>query len=291
MLLVDRLRQPVQLMFVTKRKSAYKERHHFHPFVELYYVHEGVGQIIVDQRVYEAAPGTLLYYRPFQPHYQQLLISEATPYIRSQFQYDPAYLSAFLQLFPELNRFHDRLLHAHGLLHVQQGPRMAELDHYIRDTQAVFDADPEHDSLERRTLFLLSLLQRMQPLWQEGEQGEETVASSSPLVVRVLEWIDAHYGEPFELEALAAAVHLSPKYLSGLFRKTTGKTITEFLTVRRLKQAAQLLQTTELTVQEISARVGYANCAHFCQMFKQHMALTPSQFRSRPLVPQAEATE
>src|SRR5690606_700262 len=133
-----------------------------------------------------------------------------------------------------------------------------------RETRRWFCDYGEGDDLEQPALFLLSLFKRIQPLWQFDDSTDSRQPVSDPFVVRVLEWIDEHHDEPFQLETLAKAVHLSPKYLSNLFRKTTGKTITDFLTIRRLKHASQLLQTTTLTVQEVSERSGYTNCSHFC---------------------------
>lgn len=286
MLFVDTLRRPIELLFVADRGGPYQEVFHFHPFAELFYVHEGSGQVIVDQRIYEAGPGTLLYFRPFQPHYMQMKIGPGRPYIRSLFRYNPAYLADYARPFPALRRFHEELSGSPALLHVQQGAGFAELDGFLRDAERLFRSDPADGGLEQSTVFMLSLLQRIRPLWQsvDGETSRQPVPH--PFIVEVLEWIETHYGEPFQLEALARAVHLSPNYLSNLFRKTTGKTITDFLTVRRLKHASQLLQTTSLPVQEISERAGYTNCSYFCHMFKKHVGKTPSEFREQPLTPE-----
>jgi AraC-like DNA-binding protein len=285
MLFVDTLRRPIELLFVADRGAPYKEVFHFHPFVELFYVHEGSGQVIVDQRVYEAGPGTLLFFRPFQPHYQQMQIKPEQPYIRSLFRYNPGYFAEYLKPFPALYRFHDELSRSAEVLHVQQGPVFAQLDGFIRDARLWFGAHYANGDLEQNALFLLSLFQRIQPLWQFGGSTAMRQPTSDPFVVRVLEWIDEHHGEPFQLETLAKAVHLSPKYLSNLFRKTTGKTITDFLTIRRLKHASQLLQTTALSVQEVSERSGFSNCSYFCHTFRKYAGMTPGQFRSQPLVP------
>ncbi|RKN86069.1 AraC family transcriptional regulator [Paenibacillus ginsengarvi] len=285
MLFIDTLPRPIDLLFVADRGGPYQEVFHFHPFVELFYIHEGRGQVIVDQRVYEVGPGTLLFFRPFQPHYQQMQIKPSQPYIRSLFRYDPGYFVEFLKPFPTLYRFHDSLSRSAEVLHVQMSPVFAQLDGFIRDTRQWFCDYGEGDDLEQPTLFLLSLFKRIQPLWQFEDMTDSRQPASDPFIVRVLEWIDEHHGEPFQLETLAKAVHLSPKYLSNLFRKTTGKTITDFLTIRRLKSASQLLQTTTLTVQEVSERAGYTNCSHFCHTFRKYVGMTPGEFRARPLAP------
>ncbi|MDF2725853.1 MAG: AraC family transcriptional regulator [Paenibacillus sp.] len=282
MLFLDTLRRPVELQLVVDRAVPYKEKFHFHAGVEIFYIHEGAGHVIVEQHMYEIKSGTLLFFRPFQPHYQQMEISPEQPFVRSLFKYKPDYLSDYLKPFPKLHKFHDYLCHSDSVLQIQQNLAPDQLDSFIRSFDQRFKARPVSDELERSTLFLLALFQFIQPLWESyDDESKRHSSTTHPFVVSILKWIDEHYQQPFELEALSPIVHLSPNHISYLFHKTTGKTITEFLTIRRIKQATMLLQTTALPIQEIGERSGYPDFPYFCQTFKKHMGMTPSRFRSQ----------
>ncbi|MNY49646.1 Bifunctional transcriptional activator/DNA repair enzyme AdaA [compost metagenome] len=102
---------------------------------------------------------------------------------------------------------------------------------------------------------------------------------SSSTAERMLAWIEAHYMEPFKLDELASAVHLSPNHVSTTFHQSIGSTITEYLTARRIRQACWLLRTTDLSVQDIGEAVGLSNFSYFCQLFKKHVGFTPYKFK------------
>lgn len=282
MLFADTLKRPIELQLVVDRAAPYQEVFHFHPGAEIFYIHEGKGQVIVGQQLYEVKSGTLLFFRPFQPHYQQMEIGADQPYVRSLFKFSPEYFSGLVKPFPTLVQFHDYLFHSDGVLQVQQLPDPASFDRFVRDYHLRFRSRPVRDELERSTLFLLAFYQYIQPIWQLHGDTSAQKAVADPFIVAVLKWIEDHYEEPFQLEALAASTHMSPNHTSYLFHKTTGKTITDFLTLRRMKQATFLLQTTSLSVQEIGMRCGYSNFSYFCQVFKKQMGMTPGEFRAQP---------
>jgi AraC-like DNA-binding protein len=69
-----------------------------------------------------------------------------------------------------------------------------------------------------------------------------------------------------------------------LYRKIkalTGHTVNEFIRAIRLKRAAQLLEQHQLTVSEITYKVGFTDLQHFRECFKKMYGLTPSQYAHR----------
>jgi AraC-like DNA-binding protein len=94
-----------------------------------------------------------------------------------------------------------------------------------------------------------------------------------------MRWVEEHYAEEFRLERLADELHLSRYYLSRLFRQETGSAITDYVTARRMKQACMLLETTELSVDQIGFRVGIPNVSYFIQLFKRVVGTTPLKYR------------
>lgn len=73
----------------------------------------------------------------------------------------------------------------------------------------------------------------------------------------------------------------SQEYLNRAFRKYYGQTPGAYVNGLRLAHGAFLLQTTELSVLEISAACGFENLSWFNRLFKQHYRLTPTQYRGR----------
>ena len=67
--------------------------------------------------------------------------------------------------------------------------------------------------------------------------------------------------------------------MSKFIKRHTGHTFKELLQTKRLNQAAFLLATTELTVSDIIAAVGYDNSSYFYRVFLERYDMTPREYR------------
>ena len=97
--------------------------------------------------------------------------------------------------------------------------------------------------------------------------------------------IDSSYCQPdFSIAVLADKFQVSIAYMSYLVKKELNQNFSDYLWTLRLKKATELLQTTSMSIDEISVAVGYFNPSSFRRKFKQETGLTPSQFRSQKSV-------
>jgi AraC family transcriptional regulator, transcriptional activator of pobA len=100
-----------------------------------------------------------------------------------------------------------------------------------------------------------------------------------PLLADVFGFIEAHYHEPISLRDAASAAHLSPAHLTTTVRRKTGRTVQEWIAERRMAQARRLLVETDLTVDEIGRKVGYADPVYFARSFRRTHGATPLRWR------------
>lgn len=103
----------------------------------------------------------------------------------------------------------------------------------------------------------------------------------SPFIQKTVAYIDSNLAGDLSLHTLAALHNLNASYLSTLFHKETGKTITDYVTARRMDSAGKLLRTTQLQVQTIAQHCGISDSNYFSKLFKKHYGITPLQFRER----------
>jgi AraC family transcriptional regulator len=96
---------------------------------------------------------------------------------------------------------------------------------------------------------------------------------------RAVELMQAQLHRELSLKEIAAASFLSPFHFARLFKKLTGASPHAYLATLRTKQAQILLAESDLSITEISSRVGYSNSSHFTQAFRQMTGLTPRAFR------------
>lgn len=103
--------------------------------------------------------------------------------------------------------------------------------------------------------------------------------SYSQLVRSCMDYIDFHYNEALSLTILAQKNAVSASYLSGLFKKENGMTLTDYINTTRIRQALILLNTTSLSVGTIAARCGFPDSNYFTRTFKKYQGKTPKAYR------------
>ncbi|MFC3803941.1 AraC family transcriptional regulator [Cohnella sp. GCM10012308] len=130
------------------------------------------------------------------------------------------------------------------------------------------------DRLNVKSLFY----QFVNELLRQMEEGESE-AVRPKLAEQVVRYIEAHYAEPITRESLADLFHYSVPYLSKQFRRETGDSVIDYLIHARIRKAVQLLEGSELSIQEVAASVGYRDVSYFNRIFKKTTGMTPNQCR------------
>ncbi len=98
-------------------------------------------------------------------------------------------------------------------------------------------------------------------------------------VQKAIAYIDANLSTNVSLRTLATEQNISPGYLSALFKKETGKNITEFINEKRIDHAKQLLVNTKLQIQTVASHCGILDVHYFSKLFKKHTGKTPKEYR------------
>ena len=101
----------------------------------------------------------------------------------------------------------------------------------------------------------------------------------SPAILKAKAYINAHYREKIYLDNLADNVHLNPQYLSVLFKKETGMSISDYIVMIRMEHARLLLRNTTDSIQMIAEATGYPDPQYFSRRFKQTVGQSPQAYR------------
>lgn len=104
------------------------------------------------------------------------------------------------------------------------------------------------------------------------------------LVQEIKAYLESHFHENIQLDQLAEHFDLSPSYISNLYSKSTGQTISEYTTFLRIQKSKQLLRESSLKISKISKSVGYDNQRYFCHVFKKLVGISPGQFREDHMI-------
>ena len=103
--------------------------------------------------------------------------------------------------------------------------------------------------------------------------------SSADTLSPLLAWITAHLGERHSVQELAGRVHMSPRTFARRFRDETGTTPHQWIVQQRVQRAEELLEQTDLTVEQIAIEVGFGNAAALRHHFAQIRGTSPQHYR------------
>ncbi|MBW7459203.1 AraC family transcriptional regulator, partial [Paenibacillus sepulcri] len=110
--------------------------------------------------------------------------------------------------------------------------------------------------------------------------ADELNAQNNVIVDRAKSYIDHNYAQKgLTLHEVAQRNHVSPNYLSYLFKKKTGFNLWEYVIKLRMEESRRLLTTTDLRRYEISEQVGYESPEHFSKIFKKYFGMSPSELK------------
>ena len=106
-----------------------------------------------------------------------------------------------------------------------------------------------------------------------------SVKDYSPTVQKVVVMIESNLSSDLTLSELATSLNINASYLSTVFKKETGKTVTAYVNEKRIELAQELLRTTNLQIQTIAQYCGIIDVHYFTRLFKKITGVSPKQFR------------
>ena len=109
--------------------------------------------------------------------------------------------------------------------------------------------------------------------------SEEQRLKSSKPIERAKSYIKNHFNKQLTLTEIAQYVFLSEQYLSELFSKGTGSTITDFIKDYRIQMAKVFMADSSFRICDIAEKVGYQDARHFSKVFKTLVGVTPKEYR------------
>lgn len=108
---------------------------------------------------------------------------------------------------------------------------------------------------------------------------KHSIQNYSLTVQKTMLLINNDLSADLSLSTLAKQQNISSAYLSTLFKKETGKTVSEYIREKRINYAASLLSTTHLQVQTVALHCGIMDVQYFSKLFKRQMGKTPKEYR------------
>lgn len=127
---------------------------------------------------------------------------------------------------------------------------------------------------------IMALVLALFPKLGDAEAAARPTETDDLLAAVQRELNAAEQGRP-SIAELAGKLHISPSHLRAIFRERTGISLGRYLRESRIREAALLLRTQNLSVKETAERLGFRDIYSFSQSFKRAMGMPPSRLRER----------
>lgn len=247
-----------------------------HNGIEMYFIESGSGVYLAGNRAHPLSPGTMMIIRPFTLH-KVLQTDGVFNICRSVLMWKESLLK---EHWPQEEPY--PLLHMpEDCCRIQFSPaEAARVSGIYRSLQEEWSGRKSGFIPVMGCLIKELLLLAYRSYKEEDTDLPEPALPDLPGEISFLvQYIGEHFQNEMTLDALGERVHLNPSYLSSLFHKHMGLTLSKFIAVKRLHYAKKLLRETSLSVTDIAFQSGFNHHTYFNRMFKKQEQISPLAYR------------
>lgn len=148
------------------------------------------------------------------------------------------------------------------------------LDMFLEEFQA--DEYADYMITNMLVIFFIKILRK----YRKTAEGPDFIPPSYAEASYILKYVQSNYATA-SLNELAKQLNYSVPYCSKYVRSCTGQSFSDLLKKIRFEAATEYLLKSDLTVERISERIGYANPENFMRMFKKTYGISPTQYRAQ----------
>lgn len=140
--------------------------------------------------------------------------------------------------------------------------------------------------IEIKETIFQSLNRKARRLQNEVSKLKKTNVKRQPneVIHDLINYIDINYTETYERTKLAKEFGLNGNYMVQIFKKTTGKTISDYINTKRIEKAIEMLNDKEIKIIDIAYNIGFENYNHFFNCFKKATGISPEHYRKKLLL-------
>ena len=248
--------------------------YHWHQCLEVLYIYDGVGIVVVDNQQYTLRPGRIFIFPQGKLHKVTVENSPSNYYKRNILHIDANVLASYFKPF---NEFHNIL---ENISSTDSKAFVFDLLQHHDFIQQMFDTyEVKYQSVSNKVEIMAVLLLNLFQLFSEDAYVRPT--STGKISSKIMRLIEQDFRQPLTLKAIAESLKISQSYASRVFRKETGGTIQEYLMIRRVKYACDLLENTELSVSQVAERAGFNHVTYFIRCFKELLGCAPLRYRNK----------
>ncbi|MHA4846710.1 AraC family transcriptional regulator [Flavitalea antarctica] len=255
-------------------------RFHFHPEVEIVYIHEGSGAQFIGSEISRFMPGDMVIVGPNLSHMwrcdeEYFLKDDSKKAEATVIHFHPGFLGDVFLSLPE-NRPIVNLLNK-----TQQGLRVTGKTKKV--VAGLMERLLKAKGGDRIIVLLLILgyisKSREIEVIAQSDFVLQTSKDQADKMNSIFQFVLQNFQENITLNQIAAEANISPKSFCRYFKRHTRKTFSAFLVEIRITHACKLLQQEDKAVYEVCYESGFNNISNFNRLFKKQTGRTPMVYK------------
>ena len=272
--------ESVDTLFYFEFNGHFKDKLEEHPAWEMIYADKGQCNIVADDNEFTLEQGELYFHKPYEKHMLRI----------SRNDYPNIIVMSFQCSSPAMTFFENRKLAAS----LQTKQYIATM---IHEASLTFEKSPglkisgsslgkrsklwagEQTVLLRLELMLIELIRENAHVEDRKNRFISKELADDPLCVQIIEFMEENLYGRLDMLALCERVNFSASYISRHFKKVCGHPISHYYNMMKIEEAKRLIRQTHLSFFEISESLMITNSHYFSTLFKNHVGMTPSQYK------------
>lgn len=258
-------------------------RKHYHTSIEISFFKQGCGFYKTKGHIYEIKTGDIFFFSTNEEHYITEILEPDEMHIMN-IHIDPRFIwmceniissRRVMEIFFNREKTFENRFSADSPITKYIANLMLKIEREFIEQKDSFETIIKLHIFEVLTCFIRHF----------GPEKEN--AKTYPLtyekflyINRAIDYIENHFSEPLTLEKLSQIAGFSQTYFGTLFKRMMGLSPWDYINLKRINHARELLTTTNMTIDCISHESGFNNTTLFNRLFKKTIGLTPSEVRS-----------
>ncbi|MDF2907053.1 MAG: transcriptional regulator, AraC family [Herbinix sp.] len=251
---------------------------HCHNVYEIYYFVEGDVDYLVEGKLYQPTPHSLLLLSPHVFH--GVKVRSEKPYRRFTLHFHPDLLHPdrrhlLLSAFPSNEKHSRREVYYENLTGTQLGSFF----------EALIGLADQSEQLKRQLLstYIEAILAQLTIICQTHSPAQ-VATRTSHTITDIIAYLNDHLTDPITLDRLSEHFNISKHYMNRAFRKAAGTTVFDYLIYKRVIYAQQLLINGS-SATEAALKSGFRDYTVFYRAYRKHLGHPPLEDRSLTHIP------
>ncbi len=246
---------------------------HIHDCYEVYFSISGGKQFLIDNKVYDIAPGDLFLINQYDSHYLTQIDKEL--HERIVIMIDPEFMQSISSKETDLDacfqKRSEKFSHKISLTSEQQGRFLYFVNKILTSNSY------GHDLLEKAIFTELFVMINQIIYDKMSNRAEEKPATYNEQVDAILSYLNNNIQYPISIGDLSKHFYISESYICRIFKSATGTTINKYMTARRISIAKSLL-AEGIGVSEVCDRCGFSDYSNFLKAFTKSVGISPKKY-------------